>query len=51
MSELQAMCAIGAGIPDPASTSYSRTLHYANGGQALTIIFHDDQAVEIKTGL
>jgi len=50
MSELQATCAIGAGMPDPTSTSYSRTLHYANGGKPLTIIYRNDKAVEIKAG-
>ena len=50
MSELQATCAIGAGMLDRSSTSYSRTLHYANGGKPLTITFHDDKAVEIKAG-
>jgi hypothetical protein len=50
MSELQATCAIGAGSLDGASTSFSRTLHYANGGKALTITYRDDKAVAIKAG-
>jgi hypothetical protein len=50
MSELQATCAIGAGMLDASSTAYSRTLHYANGGKPLTITYHDDKAVEIKAG-
>jgi hypothetical protein len=50
MSELQAICAIGAGTLDSGSTSGSRILHYRNGGNPLTIIFHDDKAVEIKPG-
>ena len=50
MSELQATCAIGAGSLDGASTSFSRTQHYANGGKPLTITYRDDKAVEIKAG-
>ena len=50
MSELQATCAIGAGSLDGTSTSFSRTLHYANGGKPLTITYHNDKAVEIKAG-
>ena len=48
MSELQTTCAIGAGTLDPGSTSGSRTLHYRNGGKPLSVIFHNDKAVEIK---
>jgi hypothetical protein len=47
---LQATCAIGGGMLDGSSTSFSRTLHYANGGKPLTITYRDDKAVEIKTG-
>jgi hypothetical protein len=50
MSELQTICAIGAGALDTASTSGSRILHYRNGGKPLTIIFRDDKAAEIKPG-
>jgi hypothetical protein len=50
MSELQVICAIGGGMLDGSSTSFSRTLHYANGGKPLTITYHDDKAVEIKAG-
>lgn len=50
MSELQVTCAIGAGSLDGASTSFSRTLHYANGGKPLTITYRDDRAAEIKAG-
>jgi len=51
MSELQATCAIGAGMLDSSSTSFSRTLHYANGGKPLTIMYRNDKAVEIKAGM
>jgi hypothetical protein len=50
MSELQVICAIGGGMLDGASTSFSRTLHYANGGKPLTITYRNDKAVEIKAG-
>jgi hypothetical protein len=50
MSELQVTCAIGGGMLDGSSTSFSRTLHYANGGKPLTITYRDDKAVEIKVG-
>jgi hypothetical protein len=50
MSELQTTCAVGAGSLDTASPSGSRIVHYPNGGKTLTIIFHDDKAVEIKPG-
>ena len=50
MSELQATCAIGAGSPDAASTSFSRTLHYRNGGNPLTVTYRNDKAMEIKAG-
>ena len=50
MSELQATCAIGAGSLDGTSTSFARTLHYANGGKPLTVTYRDDKAVAIKAG-
>jgi hypothetical protein len=50
MSELQAIFAIGVGIPQSSGGYGSRTLHYANGGKPLVITFQNDKAVEIKTG-
>jgi hypothetical protein len=50
MSELQVICAIGEGMLDGSSTSFSRILHYANGGKPLTITYRDDKAVEIRAG-
>ena len=50
MSELQTICAIGAGSLDSGSTSGVRTLHYPNGGKPLTVVFHNDKATEIKPG-
>ncbi len=50
MSELQAIFAIGVGIPQGSGDYGSRTLRYANGGKPLVITFQNDKAVEIKTG-
>ena len=50
MSELEALFAIGVGIPQGSGDSGSRTLHYANGGNPLAITFRNDKAVEIKPG-
>jgi hypothetical protein len=50
MSELQTICAIGAGTLDSGSTSGVRTLHFASGGKPLTVVFRDDRATEIKPG-
>jgi hypothetical protein len=49
MSELQTICAVGAGTLDSGSSSGSRILHYPNGGKPLTVIFRNDKAAEIKT--
>ena len=50
MSELQAIFAIGIGIPQGSGAYGSRTLRYANGGKPLVITFQNDKAVEIKPG-
>jgi len=50
MSELQAIFAIGVGIPQGSGDYGSRTLHYANGGNPLAITFENDKAVAIKPG-
>jgi hypothetical protein len=50
MSELQAIFAIGIGIPQGSGDHGSRTLYYANGGKPLAITFRNDKAVEIKAG-
>jgi hypothetical protein len=50
MTELQAIFAIGIGIPQGSGDYGSRTLHYANGGKPLAITFRNDKAVEIKAG-
>ncbi len=50
MSELQAIFAIGMGVPRGSGDYGSRTLRYANGGKPLVITFQNDKAVEIKPG-
>ena len=48
MNELQADFAIGMGRPDRQSDSSWKTVHYPNGGNPVTITYHDGKATEIK---
>src|SRR5258708_6956857 len=41
MNELQVDFAVGMGTLDSGSSSYERTLHYANGGKALVGVYRD----------
>jgi hypothetical protein len=50
MNEMQAVFAIGMGVPDGSSNSYSKIVHYPNGGKPLTVIYRDGKAIEIKAG-
>jgi hypothetical protein len=50
MSELQAVFAVGMGIPDSGSSSYEKTVRYPNGGKPLVVVYHDGKADEIKPG-
>ena len=50
MNELQADFAVGMGTLDAGSSSAERTLHYANGGKPLVVIYRDGKAAEIKAG-
>jgi hypothetical protein len=50
MNELQADFAVGIGLLESGSDSYSRTLDYPNGGKPLTINFENGKAVEIRQG-
>jgi hypothetical protein len=49
MNELQADFAIGMGRPDRQNDPAWKTVHYPNGGKAVTITYHDGKAVEIKS--
>jgi hypothetical protein len=50
MNELQADFAVGMGTLDAGSTSAERTLHYANSGKPLVVIYRDGKAVEVRPG-
>ena len=50
MNELQADFAVGMGTLDAGSSSAERTLHYANGGKPLVVIYRGGKAVEIRPG-
>lgn len=50
MTEMQAVFAIGMGVPDAGDTSYSKTVRYPNGGKPLVVVYHDGKAAEIKSG-
>ena len=51
MNELQADFAVGMGTLDSGSSSYERTLHYANGGKPLVVVYRDGKAAEVKAGM
>lgn len=48
MNEIQAVFAVGMGIPDPGSSSEEKTVHYRNAGKPLVVVYHEGKAVEIK---
>lgn len=48
MNEIQAVFAVGMGIPDPGSSSDEKTVHYPNGGKPLVVVYHAGKAAEIK---
>jgi len=50
MNELQAGCAVGLGLLDGSGLGEDRTLHYANGGNPVTVTFRNGKAVEVKAG-
>lgn len=50
MDELQAVFAVGMGVPDAGATEESKTVHYPNGGKPLVVTFSDGKAAEIKAG-
>jgi hypothetical protein len=49
MNELQADFAIGMGRPDRQDDPSWKTVHYPNGGNPLTITYHEGKATEIKS--
>lgn len=48
MNELQADFAIGMGRPDRQGDPSWKTVHYPNGGNPLSITYHEGKATEIK---
>ena len=50
MNELQVDFAVGMGTLDTGSSSAERTLHYANRGKPLVVIYRDGKAVEVRPG-
>jgi hypothetical protein len=50
MSELQADFAIGLGIPEKSGEPGNRVVNYPNGGNPLSITYHNDKALEIEPG-
>jgi hypothetical protein len=50
MNELQAVFAVGMGVPDGGASSDEKTVRYPNGGKPLVVSYHDGKAEEIKPG-
>jgi hypothetical protein len=50
MNEMQAVFAVGMGIPDAGSSAEEKTVHYPNGGKPLVVQYENGKAVEIKPG-
>jgi hypothetical protein len=50
MNEMQAVFALGMGVPDSGSSSYEKVVRYPNGGKPMVIVYHDGKAAEIKAG-
>lgn len=48
MNEIQAVFAVGMGVPDAGSSSDEKTVHYPNGGKPLVVVYHAGKAAEIK---
>jgi hypothetical protein len=49
MNELQADFAIGMGRPDRQEDPSWKTVHYPNGGNPVSVTYHDGKATEIKS--
>jgi hypothetical protein len=50
MNEIQMDFAIGMGVPERSDRPAVKTVHYPNGGNALTVIYRNGKAEEIKPG-
>jgi hypothetical protein len=50
MNELQAVFAIGMGVPDAGGSEEQKTVHYPNGGKPFVIVYVNGKAANIKQG-
>ena len=50
MNEMQAVFAVGMGVPDAGDSSHEKIVRYPNGGKPLVVIYHDGKAAEIRPG-
>lgn len=50
MNELQAVFAVGMGVPDAGASTEEKTVHYPDGGKPLVVTYSDGKATEIKPG-
>ena len=50
MDELQAVFAVGMGVPDAGASSDDKTVRYPNGGKPLVVNYQGGKAREVKTG-
>jgi hypothetical protein len=50
MSEMQAVFAIGMGVPDSSGDSSVKTVRYPDGGKPLVVTYRDGKASEITAG-
>ena len=48
MNELQTEFAVGMGMPESAEETSTKTVHYANGGKPLVVVFQNGKATEVK---
>ena len=48
MNELQAEFAVGMGMPESAEETSTKTVHYADGGKPLVVVFQNGKATEVK---
>ena len=50
MNELQAVFAVGMGVPDAGESSDEKTVHYPDGGKPLVVVYQGGKATEIRAG-
>ncbi len=50
MDELQAVFAVGMGVPDAGASSDDKTVRYPNGGKPLVVNYQGGKAREVKAG-